>query len=231
MENIFLKLPFLFSENHLLEDLKRCTSLPFTPHYNTKDYSGDWKSISLRSITGEVNHIYAHSSGAENYIDTPLLDTCSYFKEIISSFKCEKEAIRLLNLSSNSTIAEHTDHNLGYEDRSFRIHIPIVTNPNVHFYIHNREVLMAVGECWYGNFNLPHRVENNGKTDRIHLIIDCIRNQWSDHIFEKAGYNFEFENQPPQYPKETKYRMIEELEKMNTEASIELINQLKSELL
>ncbi|MBG6131746.1 hypothetical protein IWQ47_003512 [Aquimarina sp. EL_43] len=228
--NAFLKLPFLFSENRLLKDLKHCQSYSFTSHFNTDDYSGNWKSIALRSLNGNMNQIYAHSSGAHNYKNTPLLDHCPYFKEITALFECEKESIRLLNLSPNSNIKEHTDHNLGYEDRSFRVHIPITTNRDVHFYIHHQEVTMAVGECWYGNFNLPHRVENKGATDRIHLIIDCIRNKWSDQLFAEAGYDFTAENQPHQYSKATKLKMIEELKTMNTERSKALINYLKSEL-
>lgn len=230
MENIFLKIPFLFSKKLLLEDLYICKSKLFVPHYNTKDYSGQWKSIALRSLTGEIGQIYAHSTGINNYKNTSLLDNCSYFKKIISSFECEKESIRLLNLSPNSQIKEHTDLNLGYEDGFFRIHIPIITNPNVLFYINNTLVPMAAGECWYGNFNLPHRVENNGLTDRIHLVIDCIRNTWSDNLFIKAGYNFEEENKPPVYNKETKLKMIDALERMHTETSKKLVQQLKSEL-
>ncbi|WP_438710926.1 aspartyl/asparaginyl beta-hydroxylase domain-containing protein [Aquimarina muelleri] len=231
MENIFLKIPFLFSQTQLLEDLQVCKSKLFIPHYNTKNYSGEWKSIALRSLTGETDQIYAHSAYTNNsYKNTTLLDNCSYFKEIISLFECKKESIRLLNLSPNSQIKEHTDLNLGYEDGFFRIHIPITTNPNVLFYINNTLVSMAVGECWYGNFNLPHRVENNGLTDRIHLVIDCIRNTWSDSLFTKAGYNFEEENKPPVYNKETKLKMIEALERMHTETSRKLVQQLKSEL-
>jgi hypothetical protein len=37
---------------------------------------------------------------------------------------------------------------------------------------------MKEGECWYLNFNLPHRVKNSGTADRIHLVIDCVVNDW-----------------------------------------------------
>jgi len=228
MKNAFLKLPFVFSENLLLEDLKLCTAHKFNLHYNTSDYSGEWKSIALRSLNGDPNQIYAHASGPENYQNTSLLASCNYFTKIIDSFKCEKESIRLLNLSPNSKIKEHTDHNLGYGDGTFRIHIPVMTNADVHFYIDTKEVSMQVGECWYGNFNLPHKVENNGSKDRIHLIMDCTRNAWSDKLFSKAGYDFEFERRPAEYDETTTLRMIEELEQMNTEASKKLIQQLKS---
>ena len=60
--------------------------------------------------------------------------------------------------------------------------------------------------------------------------LDCIRNEWSDRLFVKVGYDFDLENKPHQYARETKLKMIEELKTMHTEASKALINQLKSEL-
>ena len=37
---------------------------------------------------------------------------------------------------------------------------------------------MQVGETWYVNVNLPHSVENLGATDRVHLVIDAVVNDW-----------------------------------------------------
>jgi hypothetical protein len=37
---------------------------------------------------------------------------------------------------------------------------------------------MQPGECWYLNFDLPHRVQNLGATDRVHLVVDCQVNDW-----------------------------------------------------
>jgi hypothetical protein len=37
---------------------------------------------------------------------------------------------------------------------------------------------MNEGEGWYLNLSLPHRVENNGTTDRVHLVIDYVVNEW-----------------------------------------------------
>ena len=168
--------------------------------------------------------------GPQSRWDTELLQKCTYFKAIIDSFECEKISIRLLNLKPGSIIKEHTDYNLGYEDGIFRIHIPIITNEGVHFFVNHEEVKMLPEECWYGNFNLPHSVRNEGKTDRIHLVMDCLRNDWSDKLFAESGYNFEAENVQPEYSRETKLQMIEQLKLMDTEISREMILQLQKEL-
>lgn len=221
-------LPFKFSEAKLLEDLKICEAFEFPRHFNTADYSGEWKSISLKSLDGDPNNIFAFSP-CKKFVDTPLLSRCPYFKQVIDSFKCDKDSIRLLNLGPGSKIHEHVDMDLGYEDRVFRLHIPIKTNKDVLFYLDNSLVTMKVGSCWYGNFNLPHRVENNGKTDRIHLVIDCKRNEWTDDLFLKLGYDFTKENLPEVYSEETKKLIIAELKLQNTQAANELIKQLIGE--
>jgi hypothetical protein len=230
MENAFLKLPFHFSEEKLLDNLEICKKYNFTSHFNKNDYSGDWTSIALRSQNGEMNNIFALPQSEEKYKDTELLQKCTYFKEVINSFECEKESIRLLNLKPGSIIKEHTDYNLGYEDGIFRIHIPIITNEEVHFFIDSKEVKMLPTECWYGNFNLPHSVRNDGKADRIHLVMDCIRNDWSDNLFAECGYNFEAEKAAPEYSRETKLQMIEQLKLMDTETSKAMIAKLQSEI-
>ena len=219
------RFPFNFSEERLLQDYKTCEAFTFSEHYNANDYDGSWKLIALRSMDGETNNVRAFSLNG-GFSDTPLLAKCSYFKEIIETFECEKEAIRLMNLSAGSRIHEHTDLDLGYEDGLFRVHVPISTNKEVRFYINKELVTMDVGSCWYGNFNLPHSVANNGTTDRIHLVMDCKRNAWSDGLFEKLGYDFEQEHQAVSYSDEVKQRMIEELRRQGTPASQELIANL-----
>jgi aspartyl/asparaginyl beta-hydroxylase (cupin superfamily) len=103
---------------------------------------------------------------------------------VLATFQCELEAVRLLKLRAGSSIREHKDYNLGYEDGEVRFHIPVLTNPDVEFYLNQQRVVMNEGECWYLNFNLPHRVVNNSVTDRVHLVIDCVVNDWVRALLE-----------------------------------------------
>jgi len=229
MKNRFFKLPFSFEEQRLLQDLKICVQKHWALHFNQNDFSGQWTSISLRSATGLENDIYAHPS-AITYIDTPLLAQCPYFTEIISGFDCPKEAIRLLSLAPGSEIREHTDLHAGYEYGFFRVHVPIQTDTQVSFRVDGWDLPMKVGECWYANFNLPHSVHNQGATDRIHLIIDCKRNAWSDELFARAGFDFEEEKRSKELSRDTKEKMIAQLELMDTDTSRALVAQLRLEL-
>ena len=91
--------------------------------------------------------------------------------------------MRLLRLKAGSHIREHRDYRLGYEDGEVRLHIPVVTNPDVAFFLAGERVIMAAGECWYLNVNLPHRVDNYSTTDRTHLVVDCVVNEWLTALF------------------------------------------------
>jgi aspartyl/asparaginyl beta-hydroxylase (cupin superfamily) len=104
----------------------------------------------------------------------------------LAAIRCPQQAARFLRLKAGSVIKEHTDYKLGYEDGEIRLHIPVATNPDVEFALNGERIEMREGECWYNNFNLPHRVANRGQTDRIHLVIDCEINDWLRAILLEA---------------------------------------------
>ena len=221
------KLLQTYDVERLKINLKTCQNIDWLLHFNQNDFTGHWSSFALRSISGSELDILATPNAT--FQDTPTLSKCLYFNEIIDSFKCEKEAVRLLSLSPNSYIKEHRDSAAGYEDGFFRIHIPIQTNNKVIFTVNKKPLPMREGECWYANFNRPHFISNNGETDRIHLVIDCLRNDWSDQLFATFGYDFEDEKKS-KYDQQTKLMMIEQLSLMRTETADSLIKQLEEEM-
>ena len=163
--------------------------------------------------------------------ETSILQECTYFKEVIDSFKCPILTARILRLGVGAQIKPHRDFELGYEDGSFRIHIPIVTNPDVQFILDGTQLKMLAGECWYTNVNFVHSVKNAGKTDRLHLVIDGARNAWSDALFKAVGYDFSQEKEVvEEFSEHTLLRMIEELEFQGLPATKPLIAQYKDNL-
>jgi hypothetical protein len=173
-----LKLSFQFDARHLQSDLSQLTAPDFVPHFNTQYYEGAWNVAPLRSVGGAAKHIYPDPTKHDSFADTPHLARCPYVQKVLSTFECPKLAVRFLRLAPGSLIKEHKDFNLGFEDGEIRLHIPVVTNPEVEFVLEGKRIVMNEGECWYLNFNLPHRVANRGTTDRIHLVIDCVLNDW-----------------------------------------------------
>lgn len=220
------KLPISFSIDKLQKNLVLCENDLWTPHFNTNRYEGNWISISLRSESGLSNDIMSFAN--TTYKNTSLLDRCAYFKEIMDWFECDKEAVRLLRLDPKSEIKEHVDNDTSYEDGFFRIHIPIITNDDVFFYVDKKRVRMKMGECWYANFQLPHSVENKSTEPRIHFTLDCIRNDWSDELFTKMGFDINESPKENQYSDEMKQQIIAELSRNPSKVGAAIITDLQS---
>ncbi|MCX2452637.1 aspartyl/asparaginyl beta-hydroxylase domain-containing protein [Pedobacter sp. PLR] len=220
-----LKFNFSYDRQQLQQELNDCLQQEWPVHFNTKDFNGDWRSISLRSSSGRSNDIYAHGG---SYQDTPLLQNCPYFSSIIESWKCEKEAIRLLALAPGSVIKPHRDRGCSYPEGSFRIHIPIVTNSGVHFIINEQRLHLQEGECWYLDFNETHSIVNEGDETRVHLIIDGIRNAWTDELFKAQGYPIQLKPKSSSIDEETKLKIIAQLELMDTDTARSLISNMRN---
>jgi hypothetical protein len=69
-----------------------------------------------------------------------------------------------------------------------RIHIPVITNPNVFFTCGDASVHMTEGECWTFDSFQMHNVRNGGAEKRIHLVLDTVGGEelW-DLIDEAQG--------------------------------------------
>ncbi|CAM1363168.1 Aspartyl/Asparaginyl beta-hydroxylase [Tenacibaculum sediminilitoris] len=226
-----LKLPFFFDASKLLFDYSLVMNQNWVPHFNTSGYKGEWKAIPLYAPKGNASNIYAFQQSNEAILETPLMSNCNYFKEVISSFECPILSARLLRLNVGAEIKPHRDYKLGYEDGNFRIHIPIITNNNIQFILNDEKITMLPGECWYTNVNYVHSVSNHGKKDRIHLVIDAERNEWSDNLFFSLAPKESF--QPIQEKiesSETIRLIIDELKRKNEPASEQLIFELEQKL-
>jgi len=174
----FIRLPLRFSAERLEADLRRIEPSQWVPHFNDGYYEGDWSGVALRALDGDASRIYPDPSANAIYASTETLDRCPYFREVIEAFRCPVGSARLLRLGPGSRIREHTDLDLGVEDGSIRLHIPVTTSERVTFVVGGYRATMRPGECWYFNASLPHRVDNRGDCDRVHLVLDCEVNDW-----------------------------------------------------
>jgi hypothetical protein len=178
-----LRLPVNFEPSRLKRDLDAIQPEEWLPHVNLAHYNGQWSGVAFRAAGNGRKSIIPESFGG-TFADTPLLQRYPYIGEVLASFKCPLKAARFLKLHTGSIIREHVDNDLGYEDGEVRLHIPVVTHPDVKFILDGERLVMAEGECWYTNVNLPHRVENQSPIDRVHLVIDCTVNEWLHDLIE-----------------------------------------------
>ena len=172
------RLALSFDAGALQDDLDGLGPGDWVPHFNTGYYEGDWSGAALRSVGGTEGRLYPDPTARERFADTPLLDRCPAASGALESLGCPLLAARFLRVGPGSRIRKHTDLDLSVEDGEVRLHVPVVSNPDVVFLLDGSRVEMGPGEVWYLNFNLPHAVENRGSDARVHLVVDCVVNDW-----------------------------------------------------
>lgn len=173
------KLPFQFDATGLQSDLQK-VGVDWIEHFVKQNYEGDWSVIPLRGVMGATHPIQMifSSPTAKEFEDTPFLKPCHHFQEVINSFKTYVTSVRLMKLGAGAVIKEHRDYDLDEDHGIVRLHVPVVTNEHVEFFLNQKMVTMKTGECWYLRLSDPHMVSNRGDTARIHLVLDMHLNDW-----------------------------------------------------
>jgi len=183
------RLALQFDSVRLQAELHRLAGGPWAQHFNTAFFEGEWSGILLRASPSDRGLYSRGGSAAESFTATPELEASPYFQEVLATFQCPLKSVRLLRLAPGSIIREHADGDLGEALGEVRIHIPVVTNPQVEFYLAGKRVGMEAGECWYLDLSLPHRVQNRGATARVHLVVDCVLNDWLRELIANPATN------------------------------------------
>ncbi|HLN38742.1 MAG TPA: aspartyl/asparaginyl beta-hydroxylase domain-containing protein [Xanthobacteraceae bacterium] len=181
-----LRLPFTFDPDLLARDLRGLGAVGWTRHFVQQNYDGDWSVIPLRGPAGAkhpVTMIYSDPT-CSDFADTPMLAACPYFRQVLDTFQAPLGAVRLMRLTPDSVIKEHTDMDLSFEDGTVRIHVPVVTNAGVEFYLNRSRVVLDAGSAWYLRLSDPHSVANRGTADRVHMVIDAEVNRWVADILK-----------------------------------------------
>ena len=173
----------------LRQDLESFGEDEWIAHFVKQNYSGDWSVLPLRGKAGATHPVMMIYSdpGCTEFADTPFLEACPYFKEVLSRIECPLQAVRLMRLTPGSVIKEHRDHDLDAATGNVRMHIPITTSPDVDFLLNGTRVVMQPGELWYLRLADPHSVINHGTTDRVHMVIDATVNPWLQRMLETAA--------------------------------------------
>lgn len=183
-----VRLPLRFDVAAMRADLE-VIDMDWIDHLVRQNYEGSWTVLPLRHAAGAthpVMMIYSDPSATE-FVDGPLLALTPYFREVLASFHCPVLTARLMRLTPGSLIKPHRDHDLAAECGTARVHIPITTNPGVDFRLNDIPVDMRPGEAWYLRLMDTHSVANRGITDRVHLVIDCVVNDWFATLLREAA--------------------------------------------
>ncbi|MEX2525711.1 MAG: aspartyl/asparaginyl beta-hydroxylase domain-containing protein [Gammaproteobacteria bacterium] len=159
----FVRLPFRFDASRLAEEVTSLDATAWMPH--PSGLKGN-SAVPLISRDGTDNDDFV---GAMKI--TPHLRKSPYHHQVMASLGEVLTRSRLMKLDANCEVSNHVDFNYHWYTR-VRVHVPVITNSDVLFYCGDENINMKPGECWVFDNWRRHNVINNGKEDRIHLVID-----------------------------------------------------------
>lgn len=225
----FIRFPCQFDAGRLRQETEQLQQA-WLQHFNIQHYEGDWSGIPLRSPGGASTLLPELLGTEQPFEDTPYLLQSPCLREVIATFHCEKTSIRLLKLSRGAIIKEHRDQGLNYEEGEVRLHIPVITHPLVEFYLDGERLPMKAGSCWYINASLPHRLANPSPEDRIHLVIDCMVNDWLKDLFERSDLPVKNVKDTSEEDRQARRQIIEQLRLSGQPQQLRLAEALEKEL-
>jgi hypothetical protein len=163
----FIKLPFTFDVERLKAEVLAFPAEAWARHPN--NIPGN-SALRLITVGGTENDDVAGAMAP-----TQHLMAAPYLQQVLSHFGVVWSRSRLMKLGPGATVPMHTDVNYHWFHR-VRMHIPIVTTPDVKFFCDDQVVHMAAGESWIFDNWRVHKVENNADIERIHLVADTTGN-------------------------------------------------------
>lgn len=164
-------------------------------HYSSYNKGHAWSALALRGFSDDPFFIVKPAEMSKGWKrenpaaleapvrDTPLRESLPELEPIIRLVPGEHQRVRLMRLEPGggelTRHADITDPEAGtWQGRLLRIHIPLVSTPQVLFSSwtlkgeqYTRH--MGVGEAWYLDTRKPHTAVNGGQTERIHLVVDA----------------------------------------------------------
>jgi hypothetical protein len=163
LDTEFCKLPLRFDVERLVEEISVFGESEWQPH--PSDYKGNTALILISSRGGQNDAFLGPM------LPTPHLARCPYLQQVLASFNTVFGRSRLMRLGGQSQVPEHSDIGYHWYNR-VRIHVPIITNPDIRFYCNDKDVHMAAGEAWIFDSWKMHKVVNPTHQTRVHLVAD-----------------------------------------------------------
>lgn len=171
----FSRLPVTVDLPLLLRALAAIADDAWRSHFNTDYFSGDWSGVALISAADALTEL-SPGRGSPLCRAPWLLD--DRWQQGLRDLPLKIVSARLLRLGPGGRIHEHRDYDLDGEDADLRLHIPLLSPPEVDFWLDGQRIPMRAGECWFLDLARAHRVDNRDTSARVHLVIDCRPDAW-----------------------------------------------------
>ena len=172
-----LKLPIHFSADALAQEVRALPRSAWRPH-------------PTRFAGNEAVRLVTPGGAPTDSISGPMAPTedlhrCPYTMEVMNTLGGVWGRSRFMGLGPGAEVPAHIDCHY-YWLTHLRIHIPVITNPEVKFACGEEVVHMAPGECWVFDSFRSHRVVNGGREQRVHLVLDTVGSEQLWDLIEAA---------------------------------------------
>lgn len=162
----FFQLPWRFDAARLAAEVAQFTAAEWRPHPQ-----GNPGNTALPFIARRGDPMDDGLAGP--MLPTPHLARCPYIAQVMAALDVPLGRSRLMGLDARAEATAHVDTGYYWQQR-VRVHIPVVTFPDVQFLCGDASTHMAPGECWIFDTWRVHNVLNPGSAQRIHLVVDTV---------------------------------------------------------
>lgn len=179
----FARLPVGVDLPRLLRALERIGANAWQAHFNAGFYTGDWSGVALISAADAPSEL---APGPGQPVQRQPWRQDPDWRQALQQLPLRIVSARLLKLGPGAHIHEHRDYDLGGPDADLRLHIPLLSPPEVDFLLDGQRIPMMAGECWFLDLSRPHRVDNHDRQARIHLVLDCRPEPWLERAIAEG---------------------------------------------
>lgn len=186
----FIQLPLMFDAAALAAEIATFDEAMWRPHPSGTPGN---TALALVAVDGDP----ARADALEGLMrPTPALQRSPHMQQALASLEAVVGRVRLMRLSGRAEVQQHVDFDYYWNER-VRVHIPILTQPEVRFVCGDASVNMAEGECWIFDTWRQHNVFNHAEAARIHLVVDTVGstgfwdlvNAGRTHTMPKTGWH------------------------------------------
>ncbi|WP_428152374.1 TIGR03032 family protein [Brevundimonas sp.] len=160
----FVQLNIRFDADALAAEIAAIPEAAWRPH--PEGHAGN-SALPLVALNGDPLNDGVRGAMAP----TSHLTERPYLRQVLAALDAPIGRTRLMRIDGDADATLHVDLNVYWQTR-MRIHIPIVTTPDVLFVVGDAQLHMAPGEAWIFDTWHLHNVINPAPTRRIHLVID-----------------------------------------------------------
>lgn len=168
-----LQLPFSADVDLLKSDLELADRRPWPPVIGPHQRV-QWTGIALRSKDGRP----ASLGVGTKYYDTELMSELHYMRGFLDVVRSPLRRVRLLSLHPHQAIGWHVDPSPPGDETHVRLHLPILSSPKSLIEFEHGSYHLSVGHLWFIDVSQRHRALNMDESRRVHLVIDCVMDDW-----------------------------------------------------